>query len=160
MSVNVESIAPDAQDFIAALEAEQMPIDDLGENGRLFFRFTHNGVPAGFGGFEALGEHALFRSIIVLPRTRGQGTGRLITENLLQQAATLGAKDAYLLTTSASDFFEAIGFRQIQRDAVPASILATRQATSLCPSTATFLTRPIANRAVVPKASSTTEIIQ
>ncbi|MEI5679512.1 MULTISPECIES: arsenic resistance N-acetyltransferase ArsN2 [unclassified Mesorhizobium] len=160
MSVNVEPIAPDAQDFVAALEAEQLPIDDLGENGRLFFRFTQNGMPVGFGGFEALGEHVLLRSIVVFPQFRGQGIGHLIVESLLEHAASLGAKNAYLLTTSAADFFEAIGFKQIGRDGVPPEILSTRQASSLCPSTATFLTRPVSNRAAIPQASSTTEIIR
>lgn len=160
MTFQVEPIAPTAQDFIAALEAEQLPIDDLYENGRLFFRFTQNSTPVGFGGFEALEEHALLRSIVVFPQFRGRGVGRLITESLLEHAAAVGAKDAYLLTTSAADFFEAIGFRQIGRDGVPPEILSTRQASSLCPSTATFLTRPVSNRAAIPQGSNTTEIIQ
>ncbi|NGN39696.1 GNAT family N-acetyltransferase [Mesorhizobium sp. CGMCC 1.15528] len=159
MSVNVEPIAPDAQDFVAALEAEQLPIDDLSESGRLFFRFTQNGTPAGFGGLEALGEHVLFRSIVVFPQFRGQGIGHLITESLLEHAASLGAKDAYLLTTSAADFFAAIGFKQIRRDEVPLEILSTRQASSLCPSTAAFLTRPVSNQAALLHAS-TKETVQ
>jgi N-acetylglutamate synthase-like GNAT family acetyltransferase len=160
MTFQAEQVTPDDQDLVAALEAEQLPVDDLVENGRLFFRFTQNDTPVGFGGFEALGEYALLRSIVVFPQFRGLGIGRLITESLLEHAASLGAKDAYLLTTSAADFFEAIGFKQIGRDGVSSEILSTRQASALCPSTATFLTRPVSNRAAIPQASSTTEIIQ
>ncbi|SFU21144.1 arsenic resistance N-acetyltransferase ArsN2 [Mesorhizobium sp. YR577] len=161
MTFQAEQVTPDASDFIAALEVEQLPTDDLAESGRLFFRFSQNGKLVGFGGIELCGENILLRSIVVLPQARGQGIGRLITESLLKHAAVLGAKDSYLLTTSATDFFEAIGFKQIQRDAVPPEILATKQASALCPSTATFLTSVVSNQpSLLPQASSTKEIIQ
>ncbi|SFU22491.1 arsenic resistance N-acetyltransferase ArsN2 [Mesorhizobium sp. YR577] len=161
MSLELESVAPDASDFLAALELEQLPTDDLTESGRLFFRFSQNGKLVGFGGIELCQGNILLRSIVVLPQARGQGIGRLITESLLEQATTFGAKDAYLLTTSAADFFEAIGFKQIQRDTVPPEILATKQASALCPSTAMFLTRPVSNQpSLLPQASSTKEIVQ
>lgn len=84
MTFQLERVAPDAPDFVAALEAEQLPTDDLAEGGRLFFRLTRDGTPIAFGGIEALGEHALLRSIVVLPQFRSQGMGVLITEQLLQ----------------------------------------------------------------------------
>lgn len=143
MSVDLEPVAPDARDFIDALDVEHLPTDDLTENGRLFFRFNRDGAVAGFGGLELHGRSALLRSIVVLPQARGQGLGRLIVDGLLEHAAAHGAMDAYLLTTSAADFFEAIGFKRTQRDIAPPEILATRQAASLCPSTAMLLMRPI-----------------
>lgn len=155
MTLQLEQVAADAQDFIAALEAEQLPTDDLAEGGRHFFRFTQNGISVGFGGFEGLGEHVLLRSIVVLPQARGQGIGRRITERLLQHATDLGAQGAYLLTTSASDFFEVIGFKLIPRDGAPSEILATRQASSLCPSTAALMMRPISNLQPDPAAKET-----
>ena len=160
MNIDLEPIAPEAPDLIAVLEAEQLPTDDLGESGRLFFRFKRDGIVVGFGGIELYGRTLLLRSIVVLPQARGQGIGRRITESLLEHAAVLGARDAYLLTTSAAGYFEANGFKQIQRDAVPPEILATRQASSLCPSTATFFTRPVSDKAALhPHASSSKEIV-
>ncbi|MCV3243462.1 arsenic resistance N-acetyltransferase ArsN2 [Mesorhizobium sp. ZC-5] len=143
MSVDLEPVAPDAADFIAALEAEQLPTDDLTASDRSFFRFKRDGAIAGYGGIELYGRSMLVRSIVVLPQARGQGIGRLITKGLLEHAAAHGAMDAYLLTTSAADFFETVGFKRIQRDAAPPEILSTRQASSLCPSTAVLLMMPI-----------------
>lgn len=143
MNIQLEAIPPDLPDFVAALEAEGLPADDLAESGRSFFCFTQEGNTVGFGGFELSGEHALLRSIVVLPQARGRGTGRLATEILLRRAADLGAATAYLLTTSAVEFFETSGFHRIPREEAPAEIVATRQVSSLCPSTAVLMMRRI-----------------
>lgn len=143
MSHQVHRIAPDDPDLVAALAAEKLPTDDLMEAGRLFFRFEENGVLLGFGGLELVGDNALLRSIVVPPRSRGHGAGKHITGQLLDQAAERGITEIYLLTTSAAGFFEAAGFRRIQREAAPAQILATRQASSLCPANAVLLKRSL-----------------
>jgi len=143
MSGQVHEIAPDDPEFVAALMAEQLPVDDLAESGRVFFRFEENGVLLGFGGLELVGGYALLRSIVVPPRSRGHGAGKRITEQLLDQAAELGITEIYLLTTSAASFFEAAGFHRIQREAGPAQIPATRQASSLCPANAILLMRSL-----------------
>ena len=143
MSHQVHRIAPDDPDLVAALSAEKLPTDDLMEAGRLFFRFEENGVLLGFGGLELVGDNALLRSIVVPPRSRGHGAGKHITGQLLDQAAERGITEIYLLTTSAAGFFEAAGFRRIQREAAPAQILATRQASSLCPANAVLLKRSL-----------------
>lgn len=141
MRLQVQQIASDDPDFVAALEAEQLPIDDLAEDGKRFFRFEENGALLGFGGLELTDGYALLRSIVVQPRSRGQGAGRRITEQLLQQASELGIAEAHLLTTSAASFFEAVGFQRIPRETAPPQILATRQASSLCPASTVLLMR-------------------
>ncbi|AWC23692.1 acetyltransferase [Aminobacter sp. MSH1] len=139
MSLQVQQIAPHDPEFVAALAAEELPVDDLTEDGRLFFRFEKDKALIGFGGMELVGDYALLRSIVVPPPSRGQGSGKRITEQLLQKAEGLGIAEVYLLTTSAADFFEAAGFERIAREAAPQQILATRQASSLCPSSAALL---------------------
>ena len=141
MSLQVEQIAGDDPDLAAALAAEHLPTDDLAEDGRLFFRLQDNGTVLGFGGLEMLGDYALLRSIVVSPLVRGQGVGKSITEQLMRKAEDLGIAEVYLLTTSAAPFFEAAGFQRIERHAAPLEILATKQASSLCPSSAVLLTR-------------------
>ena len=81
MNIDREPIAPEAPDFLAALEAEQLPTDDLGDSGLLFFRFKRDGIVIGFGGIELYQRTLLLRSIVVLPQARGQGIGRRITES-------------------------------------------------------------------------------
>ena len=136
-------VSGDAPELRAALEAADLPVDDLNEADRLFFRFDMADSPVAYGGLELLGDAALVRSVAVLPHKRGLGFGRQVTDTLLDRAAALGAHQAYLLTTTAAPFFERLGFVRIERANAPASVLATREATALCPSTATILTRPI-----------------
>lgn len=127
-----------------ALTAEGLPVDDLAEAGRTFYTFsTLDGATVGYGGLELLGEHVLLRSVAVLPTFRGKGLGCNIVPVLLCRAYHAGARTAWLLTDTAAPFFEKIGFKVVDRQAAPAAVLATRQATSLCPASAPLLSRSI-----------------
>jgi N-acetylglutamate synthase-like GNAT family acetyltransferase len=141
---SLEAIDNGADDFQAALKAENLPVDDLGEAANRFFRIRQNGAAVGYGGYELHGQSALLRSMVVLPKARGHGAGRNATTLLLQEAFTEGARDAYLLTETATPFFEKLGFARIERGSAPPEILATRQATSLCPASATLMTLSLA----------------
>ena len=137
-------IAPTYPALLASLRAANLPTDDFAEPGRTFFAYeTLDGRPVGFGGYELQGDEALIRSVVVLQKARGTGIGRNIVPLLLYRAYEAGAKRAWLLTTSASDFFSRVGFKPVERAAAPASILATRQASSLCPASAVLMTRKI-----------------
>ncbi len=137
-------ISGTAPDLIAALAAADLPTDDLSEPGRRFFRFaTLDGETVGFGGIEPYGRDVLLRSVAVAPAFRGTGIGRNLVPLLLWRAHAAGARQAWLLTTTAAPFFTQLGFREIARDDAPAAIRATRQAASLCPSSAPLLTRRI-----------------
>lgn len=46
------------QDLRAALQAAELPIDDLEQTGRVFFRFADQGRIVGFGGMEPYGDCA------------------------------------------------------------------------------------------------------
>ncbi len=140
--MQTRAIAADAADLRAALQAAALPTEDLEEGGRTFFRFEDDGRVVGYGGYELYGDQVLLRSVVVLPERQGHGYGREVTETVMQLARAAGARDAYLLTTTAEAFFEHAGFRRIERTAAPASILATKEATTIC-STAALLTRPI-----------------
>nr|WP_281413598.1 arsenic resistance N-acetyltransferase ArsN2 [Microvirga antarctica] len=133
-----------SQELIDALQTAGLPTDDLNDSGRSFFRYSKlGGSPVGFGGFELYGSDALLRSMVVSPDARGQGIGRNIALLLSRRASDLGARTAYVLTTTAAPFFEAQGFKPISRDEAPAAILSTRQAADLCPASATVLAKPL-----------------
>ncbi|MCX5520878.1 arsenate reductase (glutaredoxin) [Kaistia defluvii] len=139
-----ERVPGDAPGFVGALQAAALPIDDLAEPGRTFFAYrTAAGDLVGFGGYEALGRNALLRSIVVLPAWRAQALGRNLVALLQRRAFDEGAREAWVLTGAAAPFFETIGFKPTARGEAPASILATRQATRLCPADARLLTRTI-----------------
>jgi N-acetylglutamate synthase-like GNAT family acetyltransferase len=137
-----ERITTPGDDLKAALLAADLPSDDLADDGRTFYRFAEEGRTIGFGGYERYGENALLRSIVIMPDRRGSGAGHTVTAELLERLAGEGVRTAYLLTVSATGFFESLGFTRTDRAAAPAEILATRQAASLCPASATLLSRP------------------
>ena len=131
------------QDLLAALQAAGLPVDDLEQTGRTFFRFADQGQIVGFGGLETYGDCALLRSVVVLPDQRGRGYGEAISRRLLDEAGRGGARTVYLLTQSAAAFFEYLGFVKVERTAAPAAILQTRQAASLCPASAGLFAKSI-----------------
>lgn len=143
MSLEQQPASGHDQDLKAALQAAGLPIDDLEQSGRTFFRFTDQGHIVGFGGLESYGDCALLRSVVVLPDQRGRGHGEAISRQMLDQAARDGARTVYLLTESAATFFEHMGFAKIDRAAAPAVILQTRQAASLCPASAGLFAKAI-----------------
>ena len=88
------------------------------------------------GGLEIVGPYALLRSVVVHPDFRGQGLARRLTAYLLQRAEIQDVSEVYLLTETAEGYFEAMGFRRVAREQVPADIRSTRQFESLCPDSA------------------------
>lgn len=137
-------IAPDDPGLLAALKRENLPVDDLNDENRTFFVYrTLSGVVLGYGGYELYGSDVFLRSIVVMPDARGKKVGRNLVPLLLYRAYRRGARQAWLLTGSAADFFEKIGFARTPREEAPAAILQTRQAQSLCPSSAILLSKKI-----------------
>ncbi|HTN96215.1 MAG TPA: arsenic resistance N-acetyltransferase ArsN2 [Nordella sp.] len=130
-----------AADLRQALSAEGLPIDDLMEDGRRFFRVVRSGSTVGFGGYELLGEDVLLRSLVITSRNKGKGLGEAALGLLIDKARQEGGRQGYLLTTSAAPFFARLGFRPVDRKSVPEAILTTKQVGSLCPASATILTK-------------------
>jgi len=128
--------------LVSALQAADLPTEDIGDAGRHFFRVENNGQLLGYGGFELYGDEALLRSIVVPAAIRGQGNGRFVAEAMLREIDSAGGRRVYLLTTTAAAFFEHLGFRRIGREAAPPAILATQQASTICTS-ADLLTKAI-----------------
>ncbi len=130
--------------LIMALQEAGLPTDDLTEPGRSFFAYaTVTGERVGYGSFERMGRDVLVRSLVVLPHARQRGIGGSILALLLRRAFDEDGRGAWLLTTTAAPFFEQVGFVPIERSTAPQPILATRQAASLCPSSAMLLGRKI-----------------
>jgi len=130
--------------LVLALQEAGLPTDDVIEPGRTFFAYaTVSGERVGYGGFERTDQNVLVRSLVTLPHICHRGLGSGMLALLLRRAFDDGGRDAWLLTTTAAPFFERAGFKPVERSVAPASILATRQAASLCPASAVLLKRPI-----------------
>lgn len=139
-----EQIAANDPRLSKALRDAGLPTDDLrGAPGRFFGFRTLGGTLVGYGGFEVHGEDVLLRSVVVKPEFRGRRAGRNMMLLLMRRAFDDGARTAWLLTISASPFFEKLGFKATPRPDAPSAIGQTSQAISLCPPSAPFLTRRI-----------------
>jgi len=137
-------VSPDARAALAReLTAAGLPVDDLGEPARQFFRFEDEAGLIGYGGIEGIGADRLLRSVVVVSARRHTGLGGPLVTALERAAADDGACALYLLTTTAEPFFRHIGYAPAERSNAPAAIAGSAEFSTLCPASAAFLVKHI-----------------
>ena len=94
---------------------------------------------AGAAGIEVYEATGLLRSVVVSPGLRGTGLGKALVADRLAWARGRGLEVVYLLTTTAADFFAALGFERLPREAAPSPIRASREYASVCPGTSVLM---------------------
>ena len=134
----IEPGSSDFERFITALETADLPTGDLTSEPFRYFTLDNEA----WGGIGA-GPDALIRSIVVGQDARGRCLGVTITESLAQQARDAGVERLWLLTTSASPFFEKLGWRHADRALAPSAIAQSKQFAGLCPASAAFMVRAL-----------------
>jgi amino-acid N-acetyltransferase len=90
-------------------------------------------------GLEPRGEDALLRSLAVRPPARGEGLGSRLVAAVERRARRAGLQALYLLTATAAPFFRDRGYVQVDREALPAPLQRTEEASRLCPASATCM---------------------
>jgi N-acetylglutamate synthase-like GNAT family acetyltransferase len=90
-------------------------------------------------GLEPYGGAGLLRSVVVHESVRGQGVGRALVEERLERARLLGLNRVFLLTTTADDYFRALGFTPAERADAPAEMQNCAQFSGVCPARAACL---------------------
>ncbi|WP_206430598.1 arsenic resistance N-acetyltransferase ArsN2 [Sphingomonas sp. ABOLG] len=133
----------DLDEMATLLAAVKLPITDLGEPGRSFFRFDDAQGLIGYGGLEGEGADRLLRSVVVVTDRKGRGIDRAMIAALEQQARESGVQHLHLLTTTAASFFRSLGFADASRESVPATITASLEFTALCPASAAYLMKAL-----------------
>lgn len=123
----------------ALLIGAGLPAEDCALQGDIFYGIFDRDELIAAGGLEEAAEYALLRSIVVKSHYRGRGLARSICEFLLERARLQGRVAVYLLTETAAEYFQNLGFEQVARAGVPASIAASQQFSSLCPDSASCL---------------------
>ena len=130
--------------IVALLGAAELPVEDL--NAAMLDSFvvaTECEACVGVVGLEVHESNALLRSLAVEPRNRSGGLGARLVHAIETEARARGVTALYLLTTTATTFFERVGYAAHDRDGVPPSIAAT-EFSSLCPDNADCLWRDLA----------------
>ena len=121
------------------LEAEHLPLDGVDEHVETMVVADDGGEVVGAAAVELYADGALLRSVVVSARARGQGLGHRLTESALEVAKARGSRAAFLLTTTAENFFPKLGFERISRNDVPTSVQASVEFTSACPASAVVM---------------------
>jgi amino-acid N-acetyltransferase len=135
--------AHELEPLAEALAAAALPVDDLGEPGRTFFRLEDRDGTVGYGGLEGDGPDRLLRSLVLLPAKRGRGLGGQALAAVEAAARDAGAARLHLLTTGAAPFFRANGYRDAARAVAPPEVQGSRQFAALCPASAAYLVKAL-----------------
>jgi amino-acid N-acetyltransferase len=135
---------PPLADALTLLDACGLPVDDISEDrSPRFLAVRREGHVVATVALEYHGHEGLVRSLAVAPDYRGKG----IATDLLAFAESLAyahdVDDLYLLTDSASGFFEKQDYAPLDRPEAPPTIAQTPQFTTLCPSSATLMRKSL-----------------
>ena len=107
----------------AALRKAGLPAEDVPSSDRLFWRFeTRDLTPVGFGGLEIHDQDALLRSVVTLPPVRRRGIARAIVAQLEAEARIAGCRAIWLMTGSARELFDRLGYATCEVATVPQPI--------------------------------------
>ena len=133
---------PPASAVTGLLTEAGLPSSDLtAAHLQNFFGCGPTSTPDGIVGVELHESVALLRSLAVRASCRDRGCGTALVAQAERFARSQGAKEIYLLTTTAERFFERLGYARIQREAAPAAIRRTQEFSTLCSSSATLMTK-------------------
>ena len=125
------------------LEEQSLPRAGVAHWLEHFWLAEHEGSVVGAAGVEIYGASALLRSVAVHPGWRGSGLGRLLTEHALDEARVSGARDVYLLTTTAEQYFPRLGFVCVERRDAPSELQASAEFSGACPASAVLMRRSV-----------------
>jgi amino-acid N-acetyltransferase len=130
---------------IGLLRRCALPADDVTARHLSTFVIARRGEEiVATGGLELLGDVALFRSLAVVPELRGERLAHRIWSAARALAKRHGVRRLYLLTTTAEALFARWGFERVPREALPETVQATPEFSTLCPATAVAMTMELA----------------
>jgi amino-acid N-acetyltransferase len=102
-----------------------------------------DGRIVGAASIEPYGRAGLLRSVVVAPDRRGTGVGRTVVAAAETLARELDMTELYLLTETAEAWFPRLGYRPIDRTAVPAAVRGSIEFTNLCVDTGVAMRRDL-----------------
>lgn len=120
----------------ALLRASNLPVVGVAAHLDNFVVLADPPDVAGCGGFEYYEGYALLRSIAVAAHAQRNGHGRAIVARLIAACRAREVRSIGLLTTTAEDYFAALGFVRVARKDVPRPLLASSQFQGVCPDAA------------------------
>ena len=135
----------DLEQICRLLNENRLPSSDIAEHLNGFLVAREGPELAGVVGVEPHGGLALLRSLCVVVDRRGRGLARTLCAAAEVLARDAGAHELYLLTTDARVYFESRGFTVCRREDAAPAIQGAAQFRTLCPSTATVMSKRLAD---------------
>jgi amino-acid N-acetyltransferase len=135
--------AQDMPAIRALLERAGLPTIDLISAQADFAVVREEDAVVATGALQRFGASALLRSVAVAPDRRGGGLGRMIVSELERRARAAQISELVLLTETAADFFQRLGYRAVDRNSAPAAVQTSEEFCSLCPSSATCMAKTL-----------------
>ena len=129
----------DAAAIRALLRQADLPHEDFTAHLLHFLVAREDNAVVGLVGLEIYGADALLRSLVVTPTHRANGLGCALVREICALAERRGVTRLFLLTTTATPFFERLGFTRLHRSEAPPAIAASSQFQGLCPASAVCL---------------------
>lgn len=143
--VTIERSTPDDLPAVEALLiASDLVLDDAAkafETGVV--ARAEDGALLACAAIEPFGDAAFLRSVAVAEGRRGEGLGRAIVQAAEQVARETGAREIYLLTETAADWFPRLGYERVERDLVPPAVRTSVEFVSACPVSALVMRRAL-----------------
>jgi amino-acid N-acetyltransferase len=135
-------LAGEQQQIRALLTSAALPTEDLDDAAVHFIVAGANeSNTIGAIGLEVFGNVGLLRSLVVQPDARSSGLGGQLVEALEVDARERGLSQLVLLTQTAAPFFAKRGYAVIAREAAPAAVQHSAEFHSICPASATCMTK-------------------
>lgn len=131
----------------ALLSVAGLPTADLDTAHARFVVADDGSAVLGAAAIEPYGTTALVRSVVVSPTARNRGLGQALVRKLEEFARAEGFAQLVLLTETARIFFERQGYTVIDRASAPAAVHASAEFRSLCPASATCMSKAIGSGA-------------
>lgn len=133
-SLTIRDATPDDLAAVEALlETNDLPTAGLRAREVGVVVGVHSDVVVCAGGLEPAGDAGLLRSVVVDDAHRSRGYATRICDELESRARDRDLDALYLLTETASEYFEDRGYESIDRGAAPRAIRETDEFSSLCP---------------------------
>ncbi len=138
----IDQCRPEDVPAVTRLLTERgLPVEDLTPDKLDQFLVARDdtGGVIGCVGLEPFGHAGLLRSLAVSAVNEGAGIGALLVLAVERRAMENRLKTLYLLTTDAAEYFRRLGYRDVVRDRVPASVRSSEEFARLCPASATCM---------------------
>jgi len=133
----------DYAEVCSLLQSESLPTIDLDRNLPHFFVKTIEEEIVGTIGMEHYGESGLLRSMLVRPSFRNKGIALELVNYLTHYAKDYGVRQLFLITNTAENYFQTLGFTKIPREKVAKEVLQSKEFNGLCPASSTIMMKQL-----------------